>query len=318
MRRPRRRGLIQWLGRIIGTVMAGYLGYVSLAGSARLVRPGRREFVPWEGGPATPADLGLSYEDVELRTRDRITLDGWFIPAAVRTDAAVIVMHGFTGHRLGELAAFVPWLQPRYNVLQFDFRGHGTSGEAPITLGAREVDDVSTAVAHLRRRGMRRIALLGLSMGAAAAILAAPELPVVAVVADAPFAELRNPIANRMRAEGYPLAELGSWVIVASASIRARARLLAPIRRVAAIAPRGLLIISPRNDELIDHSQRVALYDAAREPKELYVVDGAEHANARWVGGAEYERRVLTFLARFLGEPLRDGQDRSGEPSQPL
>lgn len=280
--------------------MAGYLGYVSLAGSARLVRPGRREFVPWEGGPATPADLGLAYEDVELTTRDGIILDGWFIPAAVETDAAVIVMHGFTGHRLGELAAFVPWLQPRYNVLQFDFRGHGTSGEAPITLGAREIDDVSAAVEYLQRRGMTRIALLGVSMGAAAAILAAPELPVRAVVADAPFAELRNPIANRMRAEGYPLAALGSWIIVASASIRARARLLAPIRRVAGIAPRGLMIISPRNDELIDHSQRVALYEAAREPKELYVVDDAEHATARWVGGREYERRVLSFLEQHL------------------
>lgn len=298
--------------------MAGYLGYVSLAGSARLVRPGRREFVPWEGGPATPADLGLSYEDVVLTTRDEITLDGWFIPSGVETDAAVIVMHGFTGHRLGELAAFVPWLQPRYNVLQFDFRGHGTSGEAPITLGAREVDDVSAAVAYLRRRGLTRIALLGLSMGAAAAILAAPDLPVAAVVADAPFADLRNPIANRMRAEGYPLARLGSWVIVASASIRARALLPAPIRRVAAVAPRGLLIISPRNDELIDHSQRLALYEAAHEPKELYVVDGAGHANARWVGGAEYERRVLDFLDRFLGEPRGGSEHRSGGQSQPL
>jgi fermentation-respiration switch protein FrsA (DUF1100 family) len=281
-------------------VMAGYLGYVSLAGSARLVRPGRREFVPWEGGPATPADLGLDYEAVRLRTRDGVALEGWFIPAAVQTDAAVLVMHGFTGHRLGELAAFVPWLHPRFNVLQFDFRGHGTSGEAPITLGAREVVDVEAAVEHLRQRGIQRIALLGVSMGAAAAILAAPELPVAAVVADAPFADLRNPIANRMRAEGYPLPRLGAWIIVVAASIRARARLLAPIDRVARVAPRGLLIISPLNDELIDHSQRVALYEAAREPKELYVVADAEHANARWVAGREYERRVLDFLARFL------------------
>ena len=50
----------------------------------------------------------------------------------------------------------------------------------------------------------------------------------------------------------------------------------------------------------VDHAQRLALFEAAREPKELYVVEGAQHVNARWVGGAEYERRVLAFLARFL------------------
>lgn len=297
--RPR-RGLVAWLGRILGAVAAGYLGYVSLEGSRRIVRPGRRPFVPFEGMPATPADLGLAYEEVELTTGDGVLLSGWFIPAAVETDAAVVVMHGFTGHRLGELAMYVPWLQRRYHVLQFDFRGHGTSAEAPITLGASERADVAAAVAHLHQRGIRRIALLGLSMGAAAAILSAPDLPVAAVVADAPFADLRNPIANRMRAEGYPLARLGAWIIVASASLRARARLRSPIDRVAEVAPRGLLIIAPRNDELIDHEQRVALYEAAREPKELFVVEGADHVGARWVAGAEYERRVLDFLGRHL------------------
>ena len=47
-----------------------------------------------------------------------------------RTRTAVIVLHGFSGHRLPELAAFVPWLQERHHVLQFDFRGHGDSDPA--------------------------------------------------------------------------------------------------------------------------------------------------------------------------------------------
>ena len=38
-----------------------------------------------------------------------------------------MVLHGFSGHRLPELAAFVPWLHERHHVLQFDFRGHGES-----------------------------------------------------------------------------------------------------------------------------------------------------------------------------------------------
>lgn len=299
--RQRSRGAVAWLGRILGAVAAGYLGYVSLVGSRRLVHPDVRSFEPSEGLPATPADLGLAYEDVRFTTDDGVTLSGWFVPAGRETRAAVVVLHGFTGHRLGELAAFVPWLQPQYHVLQFDFRGHGVSGEAPITLGSRERRDVAAAVRFLGGRGLGPVALLGLSMGAGVAILAAPDLPVAAVVADAAFAELRNPIANRLRADGYPLAGLASWMIVAAGSLRVRARLLSPIDRVAKIAPRGLLLIAPREDRLIDWTQSLRLYEAAREPKELFVVDGAEHAAARWVAGAEYERRVLSFLERHLG-----------------
>src|SRR5947208_16907537 len=103
-----------------------------------------------------------------------------------------------------------------------------------------------------------------------------------------------------MRESHCRLAELGSRLIGAAASVRARTRLLSPIDRVADIAPRGLLIIAPREDRLIDHSQALRLYAAAHEPKELYVVPGAGHPDAHAFAGADYEPRVLGFLERHL------------------
>ncbi len=236
MSQPRR--VLTLIGRVLGGITGGYLGYVALRGSRLLVQPEVRPFVPdAEGGPSTPADLGLDYEDVRFKTDDGVTLGGWLVPAARETRAAVILMHGFSGHRLPELAFFVPWLQRRYHVLQFDFRGHGTSDASMITLGTRERADVAAAVRFAESRGLGPLALMGISMGAAIAILAAPDLPVAAVVADAAYAELRHPIASRLRASGYPLAELGSWAIVAAGSIRARRRLLSPIERVGADRP---------------------------------------------------------------------------------
>ena len=300
--RPR-RGLLSWVGRIAGTALAGYLGYLSVEGSRRLVRPPRRALVPLAGAPETPAALGIPYEDVRFTTRDGITLAGWLMPAARDTRAAVILMHGFAGNRLPDLLEFVPWLQRNYNVLQFDFRGHGASGDARISLGSLEREDVAAAVRFVESRGLGPSALMGLSMGGAVAILAAGDLPVAAVVADAAFADLRNPVANRMRLDGYPLPRLGSWLIVTAAALRARVALVHPLQRVAMIAPRGLLLIAPRADRLISYRQSVKLYQAAQEPKELYIVDGADHSAAHAVGGAEYERRVLSFLARYLDGP---------------
>ena len=300
----RRRELLGWLGRIAAAATVGYLGYLTVEGSRRIVSPGRRPFVPEEGAPATPADIGLVYEDVRFTTDDGVTLSGWLVPAARETRAAVVLMHGFSWHRLPWLAGFVPWLQKRYNVLQFDFRGHGGSDDALISLGTLEQRDVAAAVGFLEGRGLGPIALMGISMGGSVAIMAAPDLPVAAVVADAAYAELSDPISNRLRDEGYPLTRLGAGLVLTAASLRARVRLRSPIHRVAQIAPRALLLISPGEDRLVSPQQSLRMFRAAGEPKELFVVPGAAHAEAHLVAPEAYERRVLDFLARHLdGEP---------------
>ena len=296
-----RRSLAAWFGRIVAAGAAGYLGFVTVEGSRRVVRPPRKPVEPTEeGAPAHPGDIGLAHEDVRFTTDDGYTLDGWLIPAERDTRAAVILMHGFSWHRLPWLTEFVPWIQPRFNILQFDFRGHGNSDDALITLGTLEQRDVAAAVRFLQGRGYGPIALMGISMGGSVAITAAPDLPVAAVVADAAYAVLQNPIANRMREGRYPFARLGSQLVVAAASVRARTRLRQPIQQVGQIAPRGLLLIAPREDRLVDWTQAVRLYEAAREPKELMVVDGAAHSDAHAVAGEAYERRVLEFLERHL------------------
>jgi dipeptidyl aminopeptidase/acylaminoacyl peptidase len=296
----RRRGLLGWLGRIAAAVTFGYLGYLTVEGSRRLVSPVRRPFVPEEGDPATPADIGLGYEDVRFTTDDGVTLSSWLIRAARETRAAVILLHGFSGHRLPWLAGFVPWLQQRYHVLLFDFRGHGGSDDALISLGTLEQRDVAAAVRFLEGRGLGPIALMGISMGGSVAIMAAPDLPVAAVVADAAYAELRDPIANRMREVGYPLARLGAALVLAAASARARVWLRSPLHRVAQISPRALLLISPEEDRLVSPHQSQRMFRAAGEPKELFVVPGAAHAEAHLTAPEAYERRVLDFLARHL------------------
>lgn len=295
-----RRGILGWLARIAAAATFGYLGYLTLEGSRRVVSPGRRPFVPEEGEPATPADIGLPYEDVRFTCDDGVTLSGWLIPAGRETRGTVVLMHGFSGHRLPWLGGFVPWLQRRYHVLLFDFRGHGGSDDALISLGTFEQRDVAAAVRFLSGRGFGPIALMGISMGGSVAIMAAPDLPVAAVVADAAYADLRDPIANRMRELGYPLARLGASLVLAAASLRARAWLRSPIGRVARIAPRGLLLISPGEDRLVSPHQSQRMFRAAGEPKELFVVEGAAHSEAHSRAPDAYERRVLEFLARHL------------------
>ena len=152
----------------------------------------------------------------------------------------------------------------------------------------------------LRGRGLGPIALMGISMGGSVAIMAAPDLPVAAVVADAAYAELRNPIANRMRDEGYPFTRLGAGLVVAAASLRARVRLRSPINRVGADRPTWAAAHLAGRRSAGEPAPVAALFRAAGEPKELFVVAGAAHAEAHLTAPEAYERRVLDFLARHL------------------
>lgn len=296
------RGVLRAVGRAVGLLTGAYLAAVAVRGSGVLTRPAIRPLVPdVEGAPATPEEIGLAYEPVRFTTTDGVTLSGWLIPAARETRTAVVVLHGFGGHRLPELAAFVPWLHERHHVLQFDFRGHGESDPGTVTLGAHERRDVAAAVRFLESRGLGPTALFGISMGAATAIVSAPDVAVAAVVADASFAELHHPIGNRMREVGYPLARVGARMIVGAAKLRTRSRLRDPIRVVGRIAPRALLVISPQADRLISPQQSQRLYEAAGEPKELFIVPGAGHAEAYSINPEAYRSRVLDFLERYLG-----------------
>jgi fermentation-respiration switch protein FrsA (DUF1100 family) len=104
-----------------------------------------------------------------------------------------------------------------------------------------------------------------------------------------------------MREIGYPLARVGARLVVAGASLRTRSHLPDPISVVARIAPRALLLIAPQADQLISWHQSERLFAAAGEPKELFLVPDAGHAEAYAMAPEAYRSRVLAFLERHLG-----------------
>jgi len=150
---------------------------------------------------------------------------------------------------------------------------------------------------------------MGFSMGAAVAIATAPLSPAVrAVVADSAFAELRTILVTYLRHHGIPrpLAAALASLIIRAAGLRLKAHLpdADPLRWVGRIAPRPLLLIHGGHDRDIPVSDARRLYEAAHEPKELWVVPQAEHRCVDKVSPQEYMSKVLGFFDRWL---VRDG-----------
>jgi pimeloyl-ACP methyl ester carboxylesterase len=139
--------------------------------------------------PTVPAAATLGYRgarDVSFRASDGVRLAGWYIPG--RNGAAVILLHGSHGTRSDTLAHLRMVHAAGYAVLAFDARGHGQSHGKTNALGWNGARDITGAVSFLKHQpgvDSRRIAALGLSMGAEEALRAAATgVPLSAIVAD--------------------------------------------------------------------------------------------------------------------------------------
>jgi uncharacterized protein len=80
-----------------------------------------------------------------------------------------------------------------------------------------------------------------------------------------------------------------------------------PLEAVERIAPRPLLLIHGDADHLIPPSDSQEIYDAAGEPKALWLAPGSRHVGAAGDHPEEYRRRVLEFLEEWLR--IREEQD---------
>ena len=182
-------------GLTLGTL--GGIAYTAIDGSRKITRPHRS--VP----ETTPDEIGRPWEALSFSSSDGTPLSAWLIPNPATT-ASVIVLHGFGGNK-GTMLNVIDMLSDDFNVLALDVRGHGESGGAWTSVGHFERLDVIAAAEQLHQRGLGPIGALGISMGAAIALLAAAESPLIrGVVADSAFAVLRHAVQGNARLQGYP------------------------------------------------------------------------------------------------------------------
>jgi pimeloyl-ACP methyl ester carboxylesterase len=253
--------------------------------------------------PAAPAPPRI----VHLAASDGVPIAGSYWPGARPDGPAILLLHGIESSR-GSFTRHAVWLNGLgYGVLAIDFRGHGESGAAARTIGLYEARDAAAALAFLRAGApARRVGLIGISLGGAAALLGdGGHLPVQAMVLQAVYPNLRDAIFNRIAQRtaralatlGEPLLSYQSWLRYGVSPRR-----LAPLEAIRHY--RGpLLVIGGTTDRNTPPAETRALYDAASGPKALWLVEGLDHAGASTLWTDEYRRRVRAIFSAALGEP---------------
>ena len=285
-------------------LLLGLYGLISFIIASSVAKADRKE---QEDHPST---YGLEFEDVEfVSRRGDVTLRGWYI-SGQEEKPTLIFVHGIGSVRSGDRAVDLAsrLAGNGFNVLMFDLRGHGSSGGDQVSGGYFEQWDVLGAFDFLAEKGVTpgRIGLVGFSMGAATAILAAAREPDIgALVADSPYAKASDMIAHEAaRKTVFP-----GWltpIFVPTAVLMANwfygidLGSLVPEDAVVGL-PYPILVIHGTGDRRIPYEQGQRVQQGAPAGSSIWLVPDVDHVEAFATYPEEYVERVRAYLDDRFG-----------------
>ena len=271
------------LGLTVFTIALGFTEVNNALHPPRIIPPGH-----------TLRENNIEFQQLDLITEDGIRLSAWYTPP--RKGAVILLAHGYGDNRPEWVHALLA--KKGYGVLAWDARAHGESEGEVSTIGYLEVLDVKAALDYaLAQPDVNRIGAWGGSMGGATLIRAAADFPEIeALFIDSAFASLEqefdflvpypfiNPLAKFIaeKQTGLPLDEVN------------------PLKDIAQISPRPVYIVHGTGDTVAPPDAGQKLFDAANEPRFLWLEEDAAHLSIYLANERRYQRRLIGFFDEWL------------------
>lgn len=261
------------------------------------LRQTRFIFFPSRLISSTPDDVGLSYQDIELKISTPSgkieTVHCWWIPSETNPNQKVIIdLHGNRNTIEGNIGYAEQFHEMGLSVLLVEYRGYGRSTNR-FPSEKTVYQDVEAAWNYLvneRQINPHNIYVFGHSLGGAIAInLALKHTEIAGLIIESSFTNIREMIDYKKKYWMFPINLILTQKFDSLAKISA---LKMPI-----------LLTHGTEDELIPKTMSEDLFNAAIEPKQLLIVAGAGHNNVRQVGGKEYWETVQQFLTLQSQKP---------------
>jgi fermentation-respiration switch protein FrsA (DUF1100 family) len=283
----RKRTLRIFLAALLSAIVLAYLGF----GAFFYFRQDQMTFpAPAQYTKTTPADVGIAFEDLHIPVTGAGSgqVHAWWIPAVRPSDKTLLMFHG-NGYVLEQTVGATGEMMPLHrlgaNLLLLDYRGYGSS--SPGTPNETRVyEDAHAALGYLlnqRHMPIHSVIFMGRSIGTGPATQLAVEHP------DAGGLILESPFTS------VPEAAKAIWYLRAfplSLVVHNRFDNLSKIGSVHV----PVFITVGTEDTLTPPEMAKALFRDANQPKQLYLVPGADHNGIVGTGGQTLENQMSAFI----------------------
>lgn len=248
---------------------------------------------------AVPSDL--PWHEVRIPSANGKQLFGWLIPAQPGAPV-LLVMHGWGGNAQMMLPLAAPLHAAGYALLLIDARCHGQSDDDSFASLPRFAEDIEHGIAWLRvQPEMAGVAVgvIGHSVGAGAALLAASRNPTIALVVSlAAFAHPAAMMRRWLHFKHVPYWPIGAYILAyVQKVIGFRFDDIAPLNTITRVLC-PVLLVHGMEDETVPASEAEAIYlRRSHQRVELLLIPGSHDEYA------DMERHLpalCDFLARAL------------------
>lgn len=251
-----------------------------------------------------------SKEDITLKSFDGLNLTSTLIMNENPTNKFIVLVHGVSICYVGSLKYFDIFYKNGFNVLIVNQRRHGKSEGKYSTYGFYEKYDVNMWIEYLKSRFGNDI-ILGLhgeSMGAGTVMETIPlNDSIKFVIEDCGYSNFHELIGFQItHAYKNRLVRkiLRPSLIFANFFMKTKAKFsmkkIVPIDIVSSTSL-PMMFIHGKEDYFVPWYMAVDLYKAKTKGyKELYLVEGAKHAESLEVNKILYEKKIMTFIEKAL------------------
>lgn len=251
-----------------------------------------------------------SKEDITLKSFDGLNLTSTLIMNENPTNKFIVLVHGVSICYVGSLKYFDIFYKNGFNVLIVNQRRHGKSEGKYSTYGFYEKYDVNMWIEYLKSRFGNDI-ILGLhgeSMGAGTVMETIPlNDSIKFVIEDCGYSNFHELIGFQItHAYKNRLVRkiLRPSLIFANFFMKTKAKFsmkkIVPIDIVSSTSL-PMMFIHGKEDYFVPWYMALDLYKAKTKGyKELYLVEGAKHAEALEVNKILYKKKIMTFIEKAL------------------
>ena len=247
-------------------------------------------------------------ERITIKSHRGKTLVGYLTCPAAESNVFVVFAHGYHADHNGDPANFLQYyVEKGYNFLAMDHVSCGESEGNFAGFDYYEHKDYLLWIDYLTERFGNdiKIILHGVSMGGATVCKMINQVPpqVKLAVADCPYTSAFEEFEATVKSVGINRPK--PWV----KAFNGINKLIAgydledtEVRGSVLQAKVPMLFVHGGDDDFVPTRMGVELYNLCLTPKELFIVDGAKHADSICVDEAGYHAKLDEFINKYLGE----------------